>query len=131
MKKTVFFGLLVILLAIGFIGCDNGNNNDPHDPLIGTWEYSEANYHSIITFFDDNTWLWTSDGSLESKFKGTWSHQGLNTAVLIETHEGSTIMVEIEESNRRSFTCEILTSTSIEIDWGGGNNNKIIYTFVE
>jgi hypothetical protein len=25
MKKTVFFGLLVIILVFGFIGCDNGN----------------------------------------------------------------------------------------------------------
>ena len=28
MKKTVFFGLLVILLAFGFIGCDSGNEDD-------------------------------------------------------------------------------------------------------
>ena len=27
MKKNVFFGLLVILLSFGFIGCDNGNGN--------------------------------------------------------------------------------------------------------
>ena len=26
MKKTVFFGFLAIMLVIGFIGCENGNN---------------------------------------------------------------------------------------------------------
>ena len=34
MKKTVFFGMLVILLAFGFLGCDNDNingNGDDHD----------------------------------------------------------------------------------------------------
>ncbi|MCL2410627.1 MAG: hypothetical protein FWC97_03190 [Treponema sp.] len=36
MKKTVFLGLLVILLAFGFIGCDNGNGTTTYTVSIGT-----------------------------------------------------------------------------------------------
>ena len=45
MKKTVFFVLLAIALAFGFIGCDNGTTSigkeiDPR--LIGKWEFDKV-----------------------------------------------------------------------------------------
>ena len=40
MKKTVLFGLLVILLAFGFIGCDNGNGNE--DEFTVTFNLDEG-----------------------------------------------------------------------------------------
>jgi hypothetical protein len=36
MKKTVVFGLLVIMLAFGFNGCDDGNGNN--DIIINGWK---------------------------------------------------------------------------------------------
>ena len=42
MKKTVFFGLLVVVLAFGFIGCSD--DDDPYKLTWGLWEgatYSE------------------------------------------------------------------------------------------
>jgi hypothetical protein len=37
MKKTVVFGLLVILLAFGFIGCDSDSKGDDYKLTWGLW----------------------------------------------------------------------------------------------
>jgi len=49
MKKTVFSGLLAIMLVFGFIGCDNGTKNGNADNSIpnefhGTWVSLHSGY---------------------------------------------------------------------------------------
>ncbi|MCL2129093.1 MAG: hypothetical protein FWH35_01900, partial [Treponema sp.] len=64
MKKTVFFGLLVIILTFSFIGCDNGNesNNDDPSPYAGNWtgigiDAGGNTVNVILTVYDDNSFV--------------------------------------------------------------------------
>ena len=59
MKKTVFIGLLVIVLAFGFIGC--GNDNEDGDDITRTLDV-------LLTIASVEVVTW-GDGSEEDPFK--------------------------------------------------------------
>ena len=58
MRKTVIFGLLVILLAFGFIGCDSdttsGSDIIPSE-FHGTWIWERGQYEHTITMTLNST----------------------------------------------------------------------------
>jgi len=65
MKKTVFFGLFVILQTFIFLGCDKGNSNslfaqstNEAQRIVGTWSTSGG---TVFTFNANGTY--TSSGT--------------------------------------------------------------------
>jgi hypothetical protein len=101
MKKQYFFGLLVILLALGmtFIGCDNGTNDD--DVFDGTW-IGLANSQQIKIVAANGSWKQyvTIDGQEVECIRGAYTVSG-NT-VTAKFTEVNTIMFN-EESGWSSY----------------------------
>ena len=68
MKRTVFFGLLAIVLAFGFIGC-GGDNDDDDDPVIRTYQGTDGgDSYELKINEDDGTFELTVGGKTS---KGT------------------------------------------------------------
>ena len=106
--------------------------------IIGSWLYeysiSGFSYSTIITFFENGIWVWGDayDGYGYS-YKGTWNFQEPNVINLIGTHSISNNVLNPGDINQELdvltyFSCEILSKTLIEIDWGG---HKEIFIFNE
>jgi len=107
MKKTVFFGLLVILLVFGFLGCDtNGNNNGNDNPFLGTW-IQDGSGGAVKVVVNDSAWV-ASDNNITYN-SGTYNYTG-TTGIFTVTYKGngsaevgSTGSVEIQ-SGKMVFT---------------------------
>jgi len=89
MNKNAFFGLLVLLLAFSFIGCDNDNGN----PFVGTWSYTNDNNGVITTFIITETnWSLSVTGpdgeGIQAERNGNYTYSG-NTFTMTTGTTGS------------------------------------------
>ena len=85
MKKTVVFCLLVILLAVGFTGCDNGNGNgngENQSPYAGTWQSTVYQARIII---EGNTTL-TATLQFRSTAASPWGNAAKGSLVIAGTN---------------------------------------------
>ena len=117
MKKTVFYVLLVQLLAFGFIGCDNGNgtvNNDPktvtYTGFSGDVEYSlkitENINRSIYEPKNGDSYKFVSSGKISS---GSVSSISGTTFTLIPSNSLEIFTATVSGNN--------LTAMSGTITW--------------
>ena len=100
MRDKYFLGLLVIVLVLGLIGCDNGTGgssgnggntgNSTANPFKGRWTWTNsAGSITNVYVFADTTWtfyphpgsLLYSDNTPVMSFSGTYSYNG-NDATL-------------------------------------------------
>ena len=76
-NKKFCLGMLVMVLVFGMmvIGC----GGDLNSSLFGTWVYDTAGFGDyVITFNQDGTFSWESDGEVRS---GRWSGSGSNITI--------------------------------------------------
>ena len=95
MKKNVIFGMLVILLAFGFIGCGDGDGDSENIqlPYIGEWVANHPSLdinapdYMIISLNNDNTFVYQEekDSIKYNVLKGTFSVLN-NIITMIITH---------------------------------------------
>lgn len=76
MKKNFISGLLLILVCICLVGCNNSKKN----PLVGKWAHDSY----VYTFNDDNTCSYDAAGTI---MKCTYKIDGDKLSIL---YDGST-----------------------------------------
>jgi len=82
MKKNAFFGLLVIVLAFGFIGCDDKTEtpNGGEDAFAGTWLGTNGYSVPVKIIANDGHWKeWLND-NIEI-LRGTYTVSGNNVSM--------------------------------------------------
>jgi len=85
-KKITFLAMLVVMLAFGFVSCDDGTTTTAGEGnnvnVVGRWdtgEYILAGYgtvRTILEFRADGTFVETSTGALNLVESGTYSVSG-------------------------------------------------------
>jgi hypothetical protein len=90
MKKTVFFGLLVIILAFGFIGCDSDTDDSP---TVLTYEGNIDGKPFVLKITNNSSFEFTVDGKTS---KGTALKVGDNWS--FTSSSGDTFTVTITSS---------------------------------
>jgi hypothetical protein len=93
MRKTVFYGLLVIILAFGFIACDDGNSNDGNgngngngggNPYAGNWVDLTGNGRKIVIIENNSILNFTISlnmPTLQEAIKGTVQIDGTSVTL--------------------------------------------------
>jgi len=88
MNKNAIFGLLVILMAFSFIGCDDGSTNTSSNSEVGNdlnqffgvWRYTRGTSYAVyFTFYPDLSVIITTTTTSNV---GVYKYDG-NTATII------------------------------------------------
>ena len=120
MKKNVFFGLLVFMLALGMINCDDGNNETEFkSPFIGSWKVEDSGAMPIDWIFtiSENTFS-AKDQNGNYRFKGNWKTESLNKFIFTQTHSGDVEKIDdlitLEEDYDVEYTYEFLSNSHLK-----------------
>jgi len=96
MKKMYFFGLLVILLAFGFTGCDKDGGDGIEDAFAGTWLGTDTSSGASVKIIaKDGHWKEWMNDNIEI-VRGTYTVSG--NIVTIKYVEINTIIFGGENS---------------------------------
>ena len=108
MNKTVFYGLLALLLTFGFVGCDNGSNGDSF-----TSSTNETISNDVVTLglvgtsvTSSNTNVATAD-IVSGKIKITSVSDGSVVITVSESTKNATISIIVSKTG--SITIETIT----------------------
>ena len=112
MKKTVVIGLLVIVLAFGFIGCDDGNDN------------GNGNDNSNGNDNGTNWWIWHS-----SMADGSYIPTAIVNIIPSSDDTGVDVIVTGTVNNSGSWASQFgydytaTISKTYTVSWKGSANN--------
>ena len=130
MNKTVFFGLLFIIIAFGFVGCDNINNEPDNDFLKLAYDinyiYPDGFYQDESFFnqygsvyylhtanipwrVDDNNLIWIELHTLDKEEARNWSNITIENSNL-ETFKN--MVFKNERENEKYFEFEFIRNSS-------------------
>lgn len=120
--KQVIKGLAIFLMLIVVTSCQDDNDTQQRDPLVGIWypfsedgvEESDCRKESTFTFSTDGTYrsigiIDDTDGTCINDFdsNGTWENVGSNTYEFVDSESNNPNRVELVFSdNNNTFTIE-------------------------
>ncbi|MFD0992940.1 lipocalin family protein [Tenacibaculum geojense] len=118
--KQVIKGLAIFLMLIVVTSCQDDNDTQQRDPLVGIWypfsedgvEESDCRKESTFTFSTDGTYrsigiIDDTDGTCINDFdyNGTWENVGSNTYEFIASDNDNPDRIEfIFSDNNNTFT---------------------------
>lgn len=114
------YGLISIICLCQLTGCDDDDDEDLDNPLIGTWIYEDAtsDYRENMTFKADGTWVGTI----------YYSYQGTNASINVNaTYTYKDNIITLISENSVYTTYEVISITSDKLTVQNSEGITFIY----